>query len=99
MQDNDRRAVNGYVCFSNRPVGVKHFQTIHHYSVDVAHGLVLLFGIGTKALPSWDTKTRRNNLWDGLWDGLAVRRTVGPSGHANSPHPSSREGHHSTVEW
>jgi len=73
MQDNGRRAVNGYVCFSNRPVGVKHFQTIHHYSVDVAHGLVLLFGIGTKALPSWDSKTRRNNLWDGLWDGLAVR--------------------------
>src|SRR6266403_2185655 len=24
------------------------FQTIHHYSVDVAHGLVLLFGIGTR---------------------------------------------------
>ena len=40
--------------FSNRPVGVKHFQTIHPYSVDVAHGLVLLFGIGTRALPSWD---------------------------------------------
>ena len=38
------------VCFSNRPFGVKHFQTIHHCSVDVAHGLVLLFGIGTKAL-------------------------------------------------
>src|ERR1039458_7317169 len=38
------------VRFSNRPVGVKHFQTIHHCSVDVAHGLVLLFGIGTKAL-------------------------------------------------
>src|SRR4029453_7267435 len=35
-------------CFSNRPFGVKHFQTIHHHSVDVAHGLVLLFGIGTK---------------------------------------------------
>jgi hypothetical protein len=34
--------------------------------VDVAHGLVLLFGIGTKALPSWDTKTRRNNLLGGL---------------------------------
>jgi len=33
--------------FSNRPFGVKHFQTIHRYSVDVAHGLVLLFGIGT----------------------------------------------------
>jgi hypothetical protein len=42
------------VRFSNRPFGVKHFQTIHHYSVDVAHGLALLFGIGTKAVPSWD---------------------------------------------
>jgi hypothetical protein len=46
------------VRFSNRPVGVKRFRTIHLYSVDVAHGLVLLFGIGTKALPSWDSKTR-----------------------------------------
>src|SRR5664280_2728433 len=39
-----------YVRFSNRPFEVKHFQTIHHCSVDVAHGLALLFGIGTKAL-------------------------------------------------
>jgi hypothetical protein len=54
------------VCFSNRPVRVKRFQTIHHDSVDVAHGLVLLFGIGTKALPSWDSKTRWNNLLVGL---------------------------------
>jgi len=29
--------------------------------------------------------------------GLAVRLTTGPSGHAISPHPSSREGHHSTA--
>ena len=36
-----------YVRFSNRPVGVKRFQTIHHHSLDVARGLVLLFGIGT----------------------------------------------------
>jgi hypothetical protein len=36
------------VCFSNRLVGVKRFQTIHHHSVDVARGLVLLFGIGTR---------------------------------------------------
>jgi len=36
------------VRFSNRPFGVKRFQTIHQYSVDVAHGLVLLFGIGTR---------------------------------------------------
>jgi hypothetical protein len=39
------------VRFSNRPVGVKRFQTIHHTSVDVAHGLVLLFGLGTGAHP------------------------------------------------
>ena len=83
------------VRFSNRPFEVKHFQTIHHCSVDVAHGLALLFGIGTRALPLWDSKTRRNNLLGGL----TVRVTVGPSGHANSPHPSSREGHHSTARW
>ena len=46
------------VRFSNRPFGVKRFQTIYHCNVDVAHGLVLLFGIGTRALPSWDSKTR-----------------------------------------
>jgi hypothetical protein len=38
------------VRFSNRPFGVKHFQTIHLCGVDVARGLVLLFGIGTWAL-------------------------------------------------
>ncbi len=84
------------VCFSNRRFGVKHFQTIHHHcSVDVTHGLVLLFGIGTRALPSWDSRTRRHNLLAGL----AVRQTAGPSGHASSPHPSSREGHLSTAGW
>ena len=83
------------VRFSNRPFGVKRFQTIHHYSVDVARGLVLLFGIGTRALPSWDSRTRRNNLLDGL----TARRAAGPSGHTISPHPSSREGHHSTAGW
>ena len=93
---------NGYrilpfydVRFSNRPFGVKHFQTIHQCGVDVARGLVLLFGIGTWALPSWDPRTRRNNLLVGL----AVEETAGPSGHTNSPHPSSREGHLSTARW
>ena len=39
------------VSFSNRPFGVKRFQTFHHrHSVGVARGLVLLFGIGTRAL-------------------------------------------------
>ena len=54
------------VRFSNRPFGVKHFQTIHQCGVDVARGLVLLFGIGTGAFPSWDSRTRRNNLLVGL---------------------------------
>src|SRR5262249_43027455 len=81
--------------FSNRPFRVKRFQTIHHRSIDVAHGLVLLFGIGTRALPSWDSKTR----WNNLYHGLLVKRAIGPSGSANSPHPSSREGHHSIVWW
>src|SRR5258706_8840563 len=118
--------VSSNVRFSNRPFGVKRFQTIHHHSVDVAHGLVLLFGIGTKALPVWDSKTRRNNLSDypppqcrcrsraraslrnrhqgpssmGFEDeaeqsfGRPCRQsTAEPSRHANSPHPSSREGH------
>src|SRR6478752_7686424 len=42
------RRARATIAFSNRPFGVKRFQTIHHYSVDVAHGLVLLFGIGTR---------------------------------------------------
>jgi hypothetical protein len=49
-QSYPRCAAN--VRFSNRPFGVKRFQTIHHTSVDIAHGLALLFGIGTKALPA-----------------------------------------------
>jgi len=48
-----------------------------------------------RPLPSWDPRTRRNNLSGGL----AVRGTAGPSDQANSPHPSSREGHLSTAGW
>ena len=59
------------------------------------HGLVLLFGIGTWALPSWDSRTR----WNNLSGGLVASLTAGPSGHANSPYPSSREGHLSTAGW
>ena len=91
----DMRASDYDVRFSNRPVGVKQFQVIRHCSVDVTHGLALLYGIGTKALPPWDSRTRRNNLFLGL----TVKVMAGPSGHANSPHPSSREGHLSTAGW
>jgi hypothetical protein len=55
-----------HVRFSNRPAGVKRFQTIHGCGVDVARGLVLLYGIDTSVLPSWDSKTRWNNLSDDL---------------------------------
>src|SRR5262249_2463446 len=41
------------------------------------------------------SKTR----WNNLLGGLAVSMTAGPSGQTISPHPSSREGHHSTVGW
>ena len=73
----DVRQCDWRVRFSNRPVWVKRFQAIHQYSVDVARGLVLLFGIGSTALPVWDSKTRRNNLRGGL----TVRVTAGPSRH------------------
>src|SRR3954451_1794444 len=75
--------------------GSSAFRLSTHYSVDVAHGLVLLYGIGAKAVPSWDSKTRWNNL---LGD-LAVNVTAGSSGCTISPHPSSREGHLSTAWW
>jgi hypothetical protein len=91
--DIDRKC--GHVRFSNRPVRVKRFQTIYRHSVDVARGHMLLFGIGAEALPPWSSRTR----WNNLLDGLAVSLTTGPSGHTNSPHPSSREGHRSTTRW
>src|SRR6516164_2563769 len=42
-----------------------------------------------------DSKAR----WNNLSGGLAVNMTAGPSGQTISPHPSSREGHHSTARW
>ena len=62
----DMGCCSAYVRFSNRPVWVKRFQAIHQYSVDVAHGLALLFGIGTKALPLWGSRMGWNNLLVGL---------------------------------
>src|SRR5882724_6124849 len=84
-----------FLRFYNRPFRVKRFQTTHDCGVNVARGLALLSGLGTKALPSWVSKTR----WNNLSGDLAVNVTAGSSGRTNSPHPSSREGHHSTVRW
>ena len=74
------------VCFSNRPVGVKRFQTHHDCGVDVTHGLVLLFGIGTKALPSWDPRTRWNNL-----SGDLARRQVQADMRTHLIHSPARD--------
>src|SRR6516164_6640071 len=45
------------VCFSNRPCGVKRFQTVHG-GVNVTRGLVLLSGLGARALPSWESEDK-----------------------------------------
>lgn len=54
------------------------FRLSHYGSVDIAHGLALLFGIGTKAFPARGSKTKLNNLLSGLVGGMTP---VGPSGH------------------
>src|SRR6516165_7930096 len=63
----------GNVRFSNRPVGVKRFQALQYSGGNVARGLVLLYGLGTSARPSWDSKTRRNDLLGGLAVGRSKR--------------------------
>ena len=84
-----------HVRFSNRPFGVKHFQAIHRGNVDVTHGLALLFGIGTRPFHH-GIRGRGGTIFTAA---LPSDETAGPSGHANSPHPSSREGHLSTAQW
>jgi hypothetical protein len=83
----------GYVRFSNRPVGVKRFQTVRHYS-----GPMSLAGscFSTESAPRPFHHRIRGR--GGTILGAALP-SAGPSGHANSPHPSSREGHHSTAGW
>ena len=50
--------------------------------------------IGTRA-----SQYGSENEADNLCSGLAVLRTAGWADILNSPHPSSREGHHSTTRW
>lgn len=76
--------------FSIRRVWVKHLRAISiTLAFDVDRGLSLLFGIGTSALPSWDQKSGAVQS-DSRPDS---RLAVDPGPIANSPHPSSREGH------
>ena len=88
-----RLSVSPECRFSNRPFGVKRFQTIRRYSVDVAHGLVLLFGIGTRPFHH-GSRRRGGTIYQAALplderQVQAIRRS----------HPSSREGHHSTARW
>ena len=69
------------VRFSNRPFGVKHFQTIHQCGVDVARGLVLLFGIGTWALV-WGFFVKEFGQGG---DGFVLRRFLGSISKPVSP--------------
>src|SRR6516164_1766268 len=48
-----------------------------------------------RLLPSWDSRTSGTIFTAAL----SSVRTAGPSGHANSSHPSAREGHLSSAEW
>jgi hypothetical protein len=82
--------------FSSRPVRVKHLQTVprHLRSRCLSRARASLRN-RHKALPLWSSMTR----WNNLSGGLTVRRMAGPSDQTNSPHPSSREGHHSTAWW
>src|SRR5262250_1803862 len=76
-------------------LGSSAFRLSTNSSVDVAHGLSLLFGLGTKgpSIMGFEDEVEQS------FGDLAVNVTAGSSGHTNSPHPSSREGHHSTVGW
>src|SRR5438874_2205067 len=47
-------------------LGSSAFRPFHYCGVGTTRGLALLFGIGTEALPSWDSRIRWNDLWGGL---------------------------------
>src|SRR5260370_197319 len=80
--ETDMPAQMGHVRFSNRPSGVKRFQTIRHHSDDVARGLVLLFGIGTRALPIMGFE-------DGVEQSSGPTEPVQPIAHRPDSHTTS----------
>ncbi len=82
-----------YVCFSNRPSGSSTFRLSTTPVSMSLTGSRFSSDSAPRPFHHGDSKTRWNNL---LGD-LAVNVTAGSSGRTNSPHPSSREGHHSTV--
>jgi hypothetical protein len=82
------------VCFSNRPVWVKRCQTIPRWRCrcrSQARASLRNRHIGPSIMGFEDEVEQSFPRH--------CCSVAGPSGHANSPHPSSREGHHSTVGW
>ena len=83
------------VRFSNRPSGSSAFRLSTTAVSMSLTGSRFSSDSAPRPFHHGDSKTR----WNNLLGGLAVSMTAGPSGQTNSPHPSSREGHHSTVGW
>src|SRR5947209_14174086 len=84
-----------FVRFSNRPSGSSTFRLSATPVLMSLTGSRFSSDSAPRPFHHGDSKTR----WNNLWRDLAVEVTAGSSGHTNSPHPSSREGHHSTVGW
>jgi hypothetical protein len=84
-----------FVRFSNRPSGSSAFRlSTTPVSMSLA-GSRFSSDSAPRPFHHGDSKTR----WNNLLGGLAVSMMAGPSGQTISPHPSSREGHHSTAGW
>ena len=84
-----------FVRFSNRPSGSSAFRLSTTPVSMSLTGSRFSSDSAPRPFHHGDSKTR----WNNLLGGLAVSMTAGPSGQTISPHPSSREGHHSTVGW
>ena len=83
------------VCFSNRPLRSSTFRLSATAMSMSLTGSRFSSESTPGALPSWDSRTSGTIFTAAL----SSVRTAGPSGHANSSHPSAREGHLSTAEW
>src|SRR6266404_3207456 len=81
--------------FSNRPSGSSTFRLSTTPVSTSLTGSRFSSDSAPRPFHHGDSKTR----WNNLMGGLAVNVTAGPSDQTNSPHPSSREGHHSTAGW
>src|SRR5215813_8130269 len=84
-----------FVRFSNRPSGSSAFRLSTTAVSMSLTGSRFSSDSAPRPFHHGDSKAR----WNNLLGGLAISMTAGPSGQTISPHPTSREGHHSTVRW